>query len=211
MDDPVQNFVSQQNLFNLAQGLPNPSESASDASIGMDAYMPPVPPNNVVNLPQLANRRYIVSAIEPHAVQASDAMASMAKILTGILKEKESSGNYQVVNKERPGNTASGAYQYTDSTWNNYGGYPKAALAPPEVQDRRFAEDITHRLLAFGGDPYKAIAAHYLPALADNPSLWNKPFKVRGRVVKPVSAYLRYVVQGTPLEKGLDEYLAQQQ
>lgn len=203
MADPVTDFVSPQNLFNIAQG--EPAEripvSASDASQGIDAFMPPSFPQNAPHLP----RRYISFDVEPSSVQQSQILEAPTKLLTKIIREKESSDNYQAVN---PKSTASGAYQYTDSTWNGYGGYSKAALAPPAIQDRKFQEDIHNRLAKFGGDPYKAIAAHYLPALANDPTRWDKPFKVHGRVVKPVIAYIRYVTKGTPLEAGLDEYLA---
>jgi hypothetical protein len=131
--------------------------------------------------------------------------------LTDLQRKAESSGNYQALNREKPGNTASGAYQYTDRTWNNYGGYPKAMLAPREVQDKRFAEDIANRVNKYNGDLFKAIADHYLPAQANSPELWSEPAKVRvgkGSVtVGPVANYLRHVLKGTQYEKQLDAYL----
>jgi hypothetical protein len=123
-------------------------------------------------------------------------------------RKAESSGNYTALNRERKGNTASGAYQYTDATWNGYGGYKKALYAPKEVQDRRFAEDIAKRYKSFGGDPFKTIAAHYLPAYANNPRSWNDGLVIGGQRVRPIATYIRQVVRGTPLEAQFDEYLA---
>lgn len=51
----------------------------------------------------------------------------------------ESGGSYTAQN---PSSSASGKYQYLDSTWNGYGGYESAADAPPAVQEERFAKDI---------------------------------------------------------------------
>lgn len=168
-------------------------------------YMPagPIPTRG----PQL-NRNYFVDNAQARDIANSlpnnPTDPQMASYLTNLLRQKESSGNYQAVN---PRSTASGAYQYTDGTWNGYGGYAKAALAPPDVQDRRFAQDVQARLAAYGDDPYKAIVAHYLPALANQPQKWAQPFSVGGRAVKPALSYLRYVVHGSPLEAGLDAYL----
>lgn len=129
-----------------------------------------------------------------------------------IIKARESTNNYTALNRERKGNTASGAYQYTDATWNGYGGYAKAMYAPPAVQDKRFREDIQARFQKFKGDPFKMIAAHYLPAAASNPSTWTQPYKLpSGKVVKPVASYIAYVVKGTPLESAFHAYLRQQQ
>lgn len=126
-------------------------------------------------------------------------------------KSKESSGDYQALNTEKPGNTASGAYQYTDATWNNYGGYAKALLAPKEVQDRRYMEDLQRRLQKYGGDPFKAMAEHYLPALANDTSRWDERFRFRnGNTVAPVSTYLRQMVRGSSLEEPLETYLQSQ-
>lgn len=123
-------------------------------------------------------------------------------------RKAESSGNYTALNREKKGNTASGAYQYTDGTWNGYGGFAKALYAPKEIQDRRFAEDIAGRYKKYGGDPFKTIASHYLPAYAGNPATWNQSLSVGGTRVKPIAAYVRHVVKGTPLEAQFDEYLA---
>jgi hypothetical protein len=68
--------------------------------------------------------------------------------LTAILatiRQVESGGNYQAHN---PGSTASGAYQFIDSTWRGVGGTayaPRAYLATPAEQDavaRAYVEKI---------------------------------------------------------------------
>lgn len=133
--------------------------------------------------------------------------------LIEIQRMAESTNNYQAINREKKGNTASGAYQYTDGTWNNYAGYPKALLAPKEVQDRRFAEDIQNRVRKYNGDMFKSLAAHYLPAFANKPESWRKPatFKVNGKTVttKSVESYLRQVLKDSPYINQLDAYLEQ--
>lgn len=50
---------------------------------------------------------------------------------------RESGGNIRAQN---PSSTASGKWQFLDSTWAGYGGYSSAYLAPESVQDARARE-----------------------------------------------------------------------
>ena len=50
------------------------------------------------------------------------------------IRHCESRGNYRAQN---PRSTASGAYQFLDSTWGGHGGYARAKNAPPWMQDRK--------------------------------------------------------------------------
>ena len=69
--------------------------------------------------------------------------------ILATIRKRESSGNYQIKAK---GSSASGAYQFIDSTWQSltkkYGvgqGFSSAYLAPPEIQDqvaRKYVEEI---------------------------------------------------------------------
>jgi hypothetical protein len=143
--------------------------------------------------------------------QASSTPQSLnadAPTLVNLIKQHESGGNYSALNTE--GSTASGAYQYTDPTWGRYGGYSRAALAPRQVQDQRALLDVTANLAKYGNDPFKAIAAHYLPVVANDPALWAHPYRLaNGKFVPPVADYVRATVKNTPLAGALDVYLRQ--
>ena len=78
-------------------------------------------------------------------------------VMHGIMIQ-ESGGNYSAQNST---SSASGAYQYIDSTWNDYGGYTHAKDAPPAVQDARMRADITAARDHFNGDWERVIAAHF--------------------------------------------------
>lgn len=193
---------------------PIPNFARPMAQQGSVAAASPVPKTRSVLPPQISN----VTPIREQTTGAAGAVnfpvagknLSLEQF-TDLQRRAESSGNYQALNREAKGNTASGAYQYTDGTWNNYGGYPKALLAPRAVQDRRFAEDIAQRVRRYNGDLFKAAASHYLPAYAGNPRSWNEPVKLRTKTgyvtVSPIAGYLKKVFKGTPYADQLEAYI----
>jgi hypothetical protein len=87
------------------------------------------------------------------------------------IRTVESGGNY-TIGKNRGG--ASGAYQYIDSTWNNFKGYPSAYLAPPEVQDERALQDVKGILWTWKGDVSMVPVIWYYPRAAREPELMDQ-------------------------------------
>lgn len=81
------------------------------------------------------------------------------EVIAATIRQLESGNNYAA---QAPGSSASGAYQFLDSSWNGYGGYQRAYLAPPEVQDAKAAEYIAAVLAANNDDVTAVPVAWYI-------------------------------------------------
>lgn len=94
--------------------------------------------------------RRIITTVEtlPPVKQVEVIGAKMTNTFSGSFAEAlarlrscESGGNYD----RNSGNGYYGAYQYDISTWANWGGFPRADLAPPSVQDEKAWETYKRR------------------------------------------------------------------
>lgn len=65
------------------------------------------------------------------------------EVVLATIRSVESGDDYTA---RARGSSASGAYQFTDATWNTYAGYARAVDAPPAVQDVRAVEHVTYIL-----------------------------------------------------------------
>jgi len=105
----------------------------------------------------------------PAAKQITAYPDQIANILATI-RYLESRGNYLAPpNRGR----ASGAYQFITSTWNNYGGYQNAYLAPPEIQDERAAADVMKFLAQWNNDVSMIPVMWYYPRASRDVNLMD--------------------------------------
>ncbi len=90
--------------------------------------------------------------------------------ILATIRYMESRGQYLI--PPNKGN-ASGAYQFIGSTWQNYGGYAHAYLAPPHIQDERAAKDVKLFLEQWDNDVSMIPVLWYYPNAAKNPALMD--------------------------------------
>lgn len=128
-----------------------------------EASIPPADTTVAVDTTGTATTTTTVDAPAPEGVGNVSIEFVLATIRT-----RESGGNYTArANK----GTASGAYQFVDGTWNNYGGYPSAWMAPAVVQDEKatlLAQPILTRW-GLSGVP----VAWYYPLALTRPALMD--------------------------------------
>jgi hypothetical protein len=106
--------------------------------------------------------------------------SQIANILATI-RYVESRGNYSA--PPNKGN-ASGAYQFIASTWDGFGGYDHAYLAPPQVQDERAAADVSRFLAQWNNDVSMIPVMWYYPRAAREPALMDVvPVQSAGNVL----------------------------
>lgn len=101
--------------------------------------------------------------------------------LDGFLKAlalHESSGNPTAQN---PGSSASGKYQYIDSTWQGRsslygpaGQYARASAAPEAVQDAVAYIEYAQKFASYDGDVERLAMSHFQPAVANSPERWDE-------------------------------------
>lgn len=103
-------------------------------------------------------------------VQFSGTEEQKVDAILSTIKGKESGGRYGVTSfAEGRGSTASGGYQFTDSTWRRYASkygvdvqqFPRAKDAPPEVQDAVARAAVKEILVQVKGDVSKVPLVWY--------------------------------------------------
>jgi D-alanyl-D-alanine carboxypeptidase/Transglycosylase-like domain len=97
-------------------------------------------------------------------------------VALATIRTVESGNDYGAINKGGSGNSnwATGAYQFLDSTWANYGGYGKAYLAPHDVQDTRALEYVRSIISGHGHLVVNIPYGWYYPAVFKDPTLLDK-------------------------------------
>ena len=116
-----------------------------------------------------------------------DAVLATVRIL-------ESGGDYT---SRTSGSSASGAYQFIDTTWGGYGGYPQAWQAPPPVQDAKAVEQLSGIFDAYDGDVTVVPAVWYLGHLPgpDSPEWDTLPAHRAGNRLTPREYQVRWLAE----------------
>ena len=117
------------------------------------------------------------------------------------IRTLESGGDYTARAK---GSTASGAYQFLDSTWNGHDGYPSAWHAPPTVQDEKAAEHVIGILESHDGDVSAVPLVWYIGHVpAPGSGEWDTvPYPDAGNVLTPREYQTKWLTKYAELASG---------
>lgn len=120
--------------------------------------------------------------------------AAQVEPILVTIRTIESSGNYTAQNS---GSTASGAYQFLDSTWASYGGYTHAWQAPTAVQDARALADVQGILGSNSGDVKAVPVVWYIGHVpTDGSPEWDTiPYPNAGNVLTPREYQTRWLTE----------------
>lgn len=131
---------------------------------------------------------------DPPALTVCGIEAGPIEVVLGTIRSLESGGDYTV---QARGSTASGAYQFLDSSWAGYGGYQRAADAPPETQDAKATELIVHILGQHDGDVSAVPVIWYIGHLpATDSREWDTiPYPDAGNRLTPREYQTRWLTK----------------
>jgi hypothetical protein len=159
----------------------DPSETPTTAPPTTPPTTPPAPTTTPTTTPTTAPTTTAptttVTTIDPPpsttpapAAQNITVYPSQIAHILATIRYIESRGDYDA--PPNRGN-ASGAYQFIASTWDGYGGYDHAYLAPPQVQDERAAADVDRFLAQWNNDVSMIPVLWYFPRAAREPALMD--------------------------------------
>jgi hypothetical protein len=176
VDDPVPNDASAPvpatapvaAPTTVAPGDPDAGEPSDDAATPTSTPPATTTPSSVP--PQVTVPDPDTTVPPAPAARNIPVFPSQIANILATIRYVESRGDYSA--PPNRGN-ASGAYQFIASTWNGYGGYPHAYLAPPEVQDERAALDVDKFLARFDNDVSMIPVMWYYPRAAIEPALMD--------------------------------------
>lgn len=146
------------------------SPTATSPPINAPTPAPDPTPTTVNTSPDTTPTSVAPPSTPAPAAQRVIAYPSQIANILATIRYLESRGNYLA-----PPNRgqASGAYQFITSTWNNYGGYRDAYLAPPEIQDERAAQDVNRFLAQWSNDVSMIPVMWYYPLASRDVNLMD--------------------------------------
>lgn len=122
-----------------------------------------------------------------------NATAQLDAVLATV-RTLESGGDYTA---RASGSSASGAYQFIDTTWAGSGGYPQAWQAPAAVQDAKAVEHLSGILDAYDGDVTVVPVVWYIGSLpAQGSAVWDTvPAPRAGNQLTPSEYQARWLAE----------------